>query len=203
MSTRVGKAILCIAALTLLSLSSVGSQGQEGKPKTDRHGFTPSDPMMTGTRDLNYDHLIVAGDRIGPAQVGGSIRDALKHLGNPNSAGRFYDNIGHQPDRVSYYFNAECIIVNWDDTGLDPKITEITVTCDKWRTSDGLQVGTAMSELSSHFSQYCPMQYTSKDHRFAIYTKQGIYFIGKNRNSPMYEIHVTPARDSFMPMCRD
>ena len=47
------------------------------------------------------------------------------------------------------------------------------------------------------------MQYTSKDHRFAIYTKQGIYFIGKNRNSPMYEIHVTPARDSFMPMCRD
>jgi hypothetical protein len=92
------------------------------------------------------------------------------------------------------------------DTGLDPTITSVAVTCDKWSTPDGLHVGSAMTELNGRIGAYyggtyCPLQYN--DGRYEISTKVGITFTGRNRNSPITKIDVFQATGTLQPLCRD
>jgi hypothetical protein len=159
-------------------------------------GLKSSDPQLSGARDMNYDRLIIAGDRVGPVRMGGLVSDAVQHLGNPDSVihDYFHDNSGV----ASYWYKEECIGFFWEDSGIDPRIKKegspgITVHCDKWSTPDGLHVGSSMKDVSAHIRQYCP---TNRDNRFIIYTKEGIAYEAKDRNSPVTLIHVIPVMNS-------
>jgi hypothetical protein len=89
-----------------------------------------------GQRDMNYDHLIVPGVRIGPVRMGGSVSDAVQHLGDPDKVYRCtFRGPGYNADEVYYYYNDECIQFTWQDSGVEPLIESgwrgINVTCDK------------------------------------------------------------------------
>jgi hypothetical protein len=193
--------LLALFALALL-FAGYGQTRVQAKGK----GLKSSDPQYDGPLDTNYDHVIVPGQRIGPVQLGASVRDALRHLGNPDSVGRFVCG-GIRPcppDQVFYWYTKnECLVFSFTDKGLDPIITGVTANCDKWSTRDGLHVGFPMPDLANRLGEYCPVQFTSKGHIFGIFTKEGIDFRGKNRNSPVTEINVAEARSSWNGMCRD
>jgi hypothetical protein len=197
------KPLFFTALVMVLFFGGYGELHGAGK---DKSGLRPSDPQYDGPRDMNYDHNIVPGERIGPVQLGGSVRDALRHLGNPDSVGRLVCGGVRPcpPDTVYYWYTKnDCIYFGWVDTGLDPKITMVAATCEKWSTRDGLRVGSNMADLDGRIGEYCPMQFTSKDRRFTVFTKRGIDFTGKNRNSSILEISVSEARNSWNGLCRD
>ncbi len=66
-------------------------------------GLKSSDPQLTGQRDLNYDHIVFPGERIGPVRMGGLVSDAVRHLGNPSSVSRSTYCGGYNSDEVTYY----------------------------------------------------------------------------------------------------
>lgn len=111
------------------------------------------------------------------------------------AAASFHDNSG----TASYLYKDECISFFWVDSGIDPRIMKkgnpgITVHCDKWSTPDGLHVGSSMKEVGARIGQYCP---TNRNNRFIIYTKVGIAYEAKDRNSPVSLILVIPVMDSW------
>ena len=121
-----------------------------------KKGAKSSDPRLTGPRDMNYDHTIVPGVRIGPVRLAGLVSDAVQHLGNPDKVWRIRLP-NSSSDEVYYWYKDECISFSWQDQGIDPTIDSvdwarfaIEVWCNKWSTPDGIQVGTSMSDLSRH-----------------------------------------------------
>jgi len=80
MKFRTYARILCLAILGVALCVTGGVSVYGGSHK----GAKSSDPRLNGARDMNYDHLIIAGDRIGPVKMGGLVSDAVQHLGNPN-----------------------------------------------------------------------------------------------------------------------
>lgn len=171
-----------------------------------KSGPRSSDPRLNGSRDMNYDHQIIAGDRIGPVKMGGLVSDAVQHLGNPHSVvRRTFGGPGYSSDEVYYYYKDECIQFTWMDSGIDPQVERgyrgINVTCDRWSTPDGLHVGSSMKDVSAHIGQYCPSNRPNGS--LIISTKQGIWFEAKDRNSPITIIRVMPASDNRGGMCKD
>ena len=189
--------VSCLAVLTL-ALLITGCAG---------HGLKDSDPQLTGSRDMNYDNLIIPGQRIGPVQMGSRVSDAVKHLGNPDSVWRStFRGPGYFADEVYYSYNDECITFTWEDSGLAPVVEKglrgINVTCDKWSTPDGLHVGSSMEDVAARIGRYCPMQ--RDDGWLLIETIQGIWFWTKGRNSPVSQISVVPVQDSWAGSgCKD
>jgi hypothetical protein len=166
-----------------------------------------SDPRLVGSRDLNYDHKIIPGDRIGPVKMGGLVSDAVQHLGNPDSVSRStFRGPGYASDEVYYSYKKECIRFTWMDTGLDPRIETgwrgVVVWCDKWSTPDGLRVGDPMKDVNSsvYASEYCA---TTNGGEMFILTKKGIWFTGRNRNSPISSFIVVPVTDNWGGSCKD
>lgn len=169
-------------------------------------GTKASDPHLTGPRDMNYDHLIIAGDRIGPVKMGGLVSAAIQHLGEPQNVSRStLRGPGYSSDEVYYFYKDECISFTWEDSGIDPQIEKglrgINVTCPKWSTPEGLHVGSSMRDVSEHISQYCPSN--RPDGSLIISTKTGIWFEAKDRNSPVTIIRVMPIMDNWGGMCKD
>jgi hypothetical protein len=204
MNTRAHTRLLCLSILALGCFTTIGGIAYgRSRPKS---GAKSSDPQLTGARDMNYDHLIIAGDRIGPVRMGGLVTDAVQHLGNPNNVYRStFRGPGYSSDEVYYYYKDECISFTWTDDGLAPQIERglrgINVTCDKWSTPDGLHVGSPMQDIAAHVGQYCP---SNRDNgSLIIATKQGIWYEGKNRYSPISIIRVMPVMDTWGGMCKD
>lgn len=169
-------------------------------------GIKESDPHLVGNRDMNYDHQIVPGVRIGPVRLGGSVSDAIQHLGEPDRAWRStFRGPGYNADEVYYYYNDECIQFTWSDSGVEPQIENgwrgINVTCDKWQTADGLHVGMPIKDVISHLGQYCASN--RSDGSLLVSTKEGIWFDAPNRNSAVTRILVMPASNSWGGMCKD
>jgi hypothetical protein len=165
-----------------------------------------SDPHLTGKRDLSYDHLIVPGNRIGPVKLGGSVSEAVRHLGEPDHISRStFRGPGYSSDEVTYHYKEECISFTWIDSGIDPEIENgwrgINVNCDKWSTRDGVHVGASMKDAVAHINTYCPTN--RDDGSLLIITKEGIWFEGKDRNSPIWEISVMPAENTWGGVCKD
>ncbi len=151
-----------------------------------------TDPHLVGNRDMNYDHLIVPGDRIGPVRMGSSVSGVVQHLGEPDTVGRStFRGPGYNADEVSYYYKDECIGFTWEDSGVEPEVESglrgINVDCDKWATADGLHVGSSLKDVVSRFGEYCPI---NDDGRLVVETKNGIWFWAQYRNSPVSEISV-------------
>lgn len=159
----------------------------------------PSDPHLTGPRDMDYDHLIVPGIRVGPVALRGKVGDAVRHLGNPDHVNR--TSYSGRADRVYYYYKDDCVGFSWDDVGLDPTIVGgISVMCDKWRTSSGIHVGSAPQDAIKTIPEYCTAKID--DGHVVIETKIGIWFRTKNRYSPIYAIEVYPVETKWT-ICRD
>lgn len=205
MNFRTHVSFLLLTTLALM-LFSAGYDQTYGKGR-DKSGLRPSDPQYDGPRDMNYDHVIIPGDRIGPMRLGGSVRDALRHLGNPDIVSR--EVCGGvrpcPPDTLYYWYTKnECTFFSFTDSGIDPEITSMGATCVKWSTQDGVHVGTPMSELSSRLGVYCAVTMNSRgDHNLRILTKQGIWYEAKNRNSPVTMIGVQPAMNTWNGICRE
>jgi hypothetical protein len=169
-------------------------------------GVKASDPHLVGKRDINYDHLIVPGERIGPVGMGGSVNETVQHLGEPDTVNRStFRGPGYNADEVYYYYNDECIQFTWEDSGVDPKIEKglrgINVTCNKWKTWDGLQVGMPIKDVISHLGEYCASN--RDDGSLIVSTKGGIWFEAANRNSLVSVIRVMPIMTSWGGMCKD
>jgi len=161
-----------------------------------------TDPHLVGSRDMNYDHLIVPGDRIGPVRMGGSVSDAIQHLGEPDSVTRF------NGDEVIYFYKDECIEFTWEDSGVEPQVESglrgINVYCDKWATVGGLRVGSSLKEVVSQIGEYCEDNNTgSSSGSLMIASKSGIWFWAQDRNSPVSSISVVSAQTSWNGMCKD
>jgi hypothetical protein len=195
-----GPLFLCIALVI-----SVGFTRAYGGSRSK--GAKDSDPHLIGERDMNYDHLIIAGDRIGPVRMGGSVTDAVKHLGNPDRVFRStFRGPGYSSDEVYYnYYKENCIQFVWTDSGIDPTIEKglrgINVTCATWSTPGGLHVGSSMQDVAAQIGQYCPSN--RPDGSMIISTKNGIWFEAKNRYSPVTIIRVMPVMDNWGGMCKD
>ena len=200
MKGMTGMRFICLAMLSL-ALLTAGCASLGGGA-----GLRSSDPQLTGPRDMNYDHLIIPGQRIGPVQMGGFVSEAVRHLGNPDHVYRStFRGPGYYADEVYYNYNDECIRFTWMDSGIDPRVESgwrgINVTCGKWSTPDGLHVGSSMRDVANHIGEYCPS--TRKDGTLLIATKQGIWFFAKDRNSPVFEISVVPVSNNWGGMCKD
>ena len=204
MNVRACTRFLSLGALAV-ALVLTGYAGAHGGSHT-KSGPKSSDPRLNGPRDMNYDHLIVPGDRVGPVKMGGLVSDAVQHLGNPQKVFRStFRGPGYSSDEVYYYYKDECVEFTWEDSGINPRIETgyrgVNVTCDKWSTSEGLHVGSPMQEVSAHVGQYCPSN--RPDGSMIVSTKQGIWYEAKNRNSPITIIRVMPATDNWGGMCKD
>jgi hypothetical protein len=183
-------------ALIIISITGCASSG----------GIKATDPHLVGQRDMNYDHLIVPGVRIGPVRLGGSVSDAVQHLGEPDRVFRStFRGPGYDADEVYYYYNDECIQFTWQDSGVEPLIENgwrgIIVTCAKWTTADGVHAGMPIKEAITHLGQYCPSNRSNGS--LLVVTKEGIWFDAANRNSPVSRIIVVPARTDWGGMCKD
>ena len=196
----------CYAA-SLLVIFLIGGCGSDGGStfQVDT-GRRASDPEINGTRDMNYDHLIVPGDRIGPVKMGGAVSEAVRHLGKPDRINRStFRGPGYSADEVYYFYDDECIRFTWQDTGIEPVIESgfrgINVTCGKWKTSTGLHVGSSMSEVNSKIGAYCAS--THPDGDLVIMTKEGIWYWTKDRNSPVNQISVEPVTNNWGGACKD
>lgn len=149
---------LSVLALALTLTGSFGVGGQKLKS-----GTRPSDPRLSGSRDMNYDHLIIAGDRIGPVKMGGLVSDAVSHLGNPDKVLRStFRGPGYPSDEVHYWYKEECIEFVWMDSGINPTIEDgfrgLIVTCGKWSTPSGLRVGSSMQDSQCSPRSVLPIQ---------------------------------------------
>jgi hypothetical protein len=180
---------LRFAAATLLIIAGCASSNSSGWQETRAKA---SDPQLTGKRDMNYDHLIVPGVRIGPVVMGSRVRDAVQHLGQPDHISRLVRQSPQSPPTwVQYIYKDECINFYWFDTGLDPTINQLNVTCDKWSTAEGAHVGlTAKDVISLTPGQYCIG--TGDEGELIIYYKQGILYQAEDRNKPVWNIGVMP-----------
>ncbi len=195
----------CMASLSavLLITGSIGvhSSSDENSKKLPK-GMKASDPRLTGQRDMNYDHMIIPGDRIGPVRLGGRVSDAVQHLGNPDRVTHF---TSQGEVNYTYFSEGECISFTWSDEGIEPEIEKgwrgIAVTCDKWSTPSGLHVGSSMKEVNAVIGQYCPTH--RKDGSLLVASKSGIWFDAKDRNSPVSIIRVMPVMDNWGGMCTD
>jgi hypothetical protein len=186
-----------LAAVTLSSLLAGCAAGG---------GIKDSDPHLQGPRDMNYDHLIVPGERIGPASLNGKVSYAVQHLGEPDNVSRStYRGPGYDADEVYYRYADECIQFTWQDSGVDPTIENgwrgIIVTCDKWKTPTGLHVGSTVQEVVAQLGDYCPT--TRDDGSLLIATKSGIWYEAQDRNSPISAIVVVPTASNWGGMCKD
>lgn len=197
-----GRVRVALVALVVLVNGGCASSGTWQR----NTGVRSSDPQLVGNRDTNYDHLIVPGERIGPVRMGGSVKDAIQHLGKPDLVNRStFRGPGYTSDEVYYYYTNECIRFTWDDSGVNPEIESgwrgISVSCDKWRTADGLHVGSDMRDVVSRVSVYCAT--TRDDGTLLVATKEGIWFSAKDRNSPVDDISVVPKSTNWGGMCKD
>lgn len=169
-------------------------------------GVKSSDPQFTGQRDMNFDRLIVPGQRVGPVALGGDVRRAIGHLGRPDRVNRStFRGPGYDADEVYYYYADECIRFTWSDRGVNPTIQTgwrgINVTCPKWTTAEGIRVGMPIPEVVARLRvPYCAH---SSGGRFMILTKQGIWFWARDRNSPVSEISVVPSSNDWGGACKD
>lgn len=191
-----------LAALAVLVIGGCASSGTWQR----NTGMKPSDPQLVGNRDTNYDHLIVPGERIGPVRMGGPVKDAIQHLGKPDTVNRStFRGPGYNSDEVYYYYTNECIRFTWVDSGVNPEIESgwrgVNVSCDKWRTAGGLHVGSPMGDVVSQLGAYCPQ--TRDDGTLLVATKDGIWFSAKDRNSPVDDISVVPKSTDWGGMCKD
>jgi hypothetical protein len=169
-------------------------------------GIKDSDPHLVGNRDMRYDHLIVPGERIGPVRMGGSVSDAVQHLGEPDSVSRStFRGPGYDSDEVYYYYTNECVWFTWQDSGIEPKIESglrgINVNCDKWSTSSGIHVGMPIKDAISRIGEYCASN--RDDGSLIISTKVGIWFEAPNRNSTISIIRVMPVTNTWGGQCKD
>ena len=171
-----------------------------------KSGPRSSDPRLNGPRDMNYDHQIVAGDRVGPVKMGGLVSETVQHLGNPT--GRSAAHIAapailRMRSITTTKTNASSSLGGFRHRSprLKPVMRGINVTCDRWSTPDGLHVGSSMKDVSAHIGQYCPSNRPNGS--MIISTKQGIWFEAKDRNSPITIIRVMPASDNRGGMCKD
>jgi hypothetical protein len=169
-------------------------------------GIKATDPHLVGNRDMSYDHLIVPGNRIGPVQMGSSVSSAVQHLGEPDSVSRStYRDRNYNADEVHYWYEDDCINFTWEDSGVEPEIESgwrgINVTCDKWKTADGLHVGSSPRDVISQLGNYCADN--RKDGTLVIASKSGVWYWAQDRNSPVSTISVVPSSTSWNGMCRD
>jgi hypothetical protein len=137
--------------------------------------------------------------------LGGIVRDALRHLGNPNHVlHQLYPVNLNPPDEVRYWYDDECIFFSFRDAGLDPQITGVSSTCGKWSMSDGFHVVASMSGLSNRLGDDCPVTMNRHgDQNMHIFTKQGVCYRVTNRKSPVTQISVQPVMDSRNGLCKD
>ena len=158
-------------------------------------GLLAADPQLNGPRNSNYDHVIVAGERVGPVRLGGLVTDAVAHLGNP-------DRVFHMANQVDYVYNSECVQFHWANTGLSPTITSASVSCGKWSAADGLHVGLAITDYHPP-TELCTFIFDTGYIR--ITGKNGILYEAENRNSPIKFIYVINpiSRWNGMSGCQD
>jgi len=194
-----------IFSLTILALFLVLNV-RTGEGSSVKNGLKPSDPRLVGARDMNYDHLIIPGDRIGPVALNGLVTDAVQHLGNPDKVWRStFRGPGYSADEVYYWYKDECIVFTWQDSGLNPRIENglrgINAFCNKWSTRGGIHVGDNMKDVNAQVGQYCPSN--RPDGSLIIATKEGVWFESKNRYSPITIIRVMPSTTTWNGMCTD
>jgi hypothetical protein len=194
MLSRAPRFTIPILSLAILLTSAYSMAGNDWH----RHvKMKPSWPHLTGARDMNYDHLIVPGVRIGPVALGGSVMQAVSHLGNPDSINlSTFRGPGYYADEVYYYYTSECIWFTWIDSGIDPTVENglrgINVDCDKWRTTSGIHIGSSPTEVVNTVGRYCDTK-TSNGEMF-IETLDGISFFAKDRYSPIHQIALVPTQ---------
>ena len=169
---------------------------QNESPRWEYHvKMKPSWPHLLGSRDMNYDDLVVPGLRIGPVVLGGNVSDAVRHLGNPDSVNTRTQ--GGRSDLVQYVYKDECVLFDWWDEGPNPKVSmEVDTTCAKWHTSSGIRVGSLPIDAVSILTDYCNRN-TSGDSEWWIETKEGLWFWARNRDSPIFQIRVSDRKANW------
>lgn len=190
--TKVLRWMMCGASVTLAACAGGGQK--------------PSDPHLQGARDMNFDRLIVPGERIGPVGLGGDVKQTVQHLGDPDRVNRStFRGPGYYADEVYYFYDDECISFTWTDADVSPKIENglrgINVKCGKWATSDGIRVGVPIQDVVKRLGEYCPQN--REDGSLLIVTKQGVWYWARDRNSPVSMISVVPVASNWGGMCKD
>lgn len=202
------KSTLSLLAAPLLAAILLAGCAAGGGTWHPDSGVQESDPHLNGPRDMNYDHLIVPGDRIGPVSLGGRVADAIQHLGEPDRVNRStFRGPGYSSDEVYYFYSSECINFTWIDSGMNPEIEKgwrgINVSCNKWATRGGVHAGMPLRDALNllrydGISRWCETNRESGS--ILIVTLEGLWLEAPNRNADVNWISVMPRQSRFADM---
>jgi hypothetical protein len=188
-ANSIGRVRAILATLAVLAISGCATEQTE-----HRIGGATATPG-----DGKYDHLIIAGQRIGPVNIDQPVSEVIKHLGSTKYV---FGGDPLTPASRRQYYDSECIQFYWDDRGLEPKIRSgVTVFCAKWNTPNGSSVGMTIQQIiqkegngyviygtctgaTKTFGDSCILQYP------------GLVFWAGSRNVPIDHIIVFPLGDA-------
>jgi hypothetical protein len=153
---------------------------------------------------LNFDNLIVPGDRVGPVSMGGYVDDIVKKLGNPDKVYRStFRGPGYNADEVHYYYmqGKYAISFTWEDSGLRPVVESgyrgINTSSPYWQTSKGIHVGSSIQDVVNAYGKPDYFEYSQTNMQSTLFYNTGIWFSVKDRNSPVNEISIVGAGDPY------
>jgi hypothetical protein len=154
-------------------------------------GLQPSDTQFSGKPDLNYDHIIVPGKRIGPVEFGGSVKAALAHLGNPDKV----EDYASDHSVLWYTFSSECLTLIFNDNNLDPTVADVSVRCDKWATKTGIRVGLTVDQAIEKLSLETASCAVLSGKTVYIIDKRGMMLFALHKNAPIRDIRIGNYKD--------
>ena len=139
----------------------------------------------------SFDNVIVPRARVGPVVLGGSDNEAARQLGRPHQVRR------HRPPRAStlpvsftyVYRRPLCLELFWDDAGVAPPVLSVYITCDRWRTAEGLGVGSLPEDVISRLGNPEVTECSTRT-CFLSYHRLGLRFWARSRASPIHQVQV-------------
>jgi len=165
-------------------------------------GCAGAPPEPAGQQD--FDNLIVPGQRIGPVAPGGYVDEVVKKLGEPD---RVRSNTKRDPSKADdadtfiHVYNRYCINFPWVDKGLRPTIAYgfwgVNATCNRWKTDKGIAVGNSIQDVIKAHGEPNKVEGCGAggDPECVLMYNSGVWFRTRDRNSPVREINIVPARD--------
>jgi hypothetical protein len=155
--------------------------------------------LMAAEPKPSYDNLIIPRNRVGPVRLGQAVSSAIAQLGKPDKVIRGRDpaiiNGRPAPDPLVYIWRGRtCLNLHSVDEGLEPQVRSIYVTCDRWRTAEGIGLGSLPKQIVVALGQPDTLD-CNANQCFLKYHWLGLRFWSRGRDQPVHEMHVLPGRE--------
>ncbi|MEO3403061.1 hypothetical protein AAFN85_04105 [Mucilaginibacter sp. CAU 1740] len=157
-----------------------------GQHIDDKKDTTVHHTLASDTSEANNvtgtDWLVTPGKGIGHIVLDGDVRDVMKQLGKPDSSDAAMGSslmvwfAGHGPSG-----NRTAVFARHNMGGKDESVShvrKVLVTSPKFKTNDGLGVGSVKTDIDKNYTLKATSNYTGKKGEVKVYTDlaKGISF---------------------------